>query len=517
MANFLTDTFRMAGDILEAIDESAEQRLGDTETAKLRPGETHTASAPRVQTSMPTPQQGGAGEDQRAVLSGASQEAVVRERDMLRREVASLERRLASAGADTEAEQQRSAALKKQVEEAYAEVSSLKARMSEMKEEMEEVDDDAFQGLRQEKAHLAQTLAQVQEAARHASTSHAAELAAARQEATSSAEALAASLDDLRALRASADEVEAGLRGEVAALTAALAAVQAETSRPATVEAGGLSDPEFSPAQLAAVTAELRAERRLSAAVREELAAARAAVQEKTQEATRHRIAAAAAESKVQSLTKQVSEAVKASSEASAAAQGRQAAEAEVPKLKARLREVSQSLLKKQETVDSLAAERTALAQRVIALEGRVESAEAAAVGGVPADQPGMLKHRSGGAAQRAPSTVAPSWSHMPTASAHGDAPRAMVPLARLPGIARHRRLAQAVDGVDRTVAGVGRFLASSPLARLLVLVYLALLHVWVFGVTAFHTHAMEDGLQRGAAGPGKLPRPPKPITHGGH
>jgi Golgin subfamily A member 5 len=54
-------------------------------------------------------------------------------------------------------------------------------------------------------------------------------------------------------------------------------------------------------------------------------------------------------------------------------------------------------------------------------------------------------------------------------------------------------QVARAVDSVDSCLQKGLQVLRSAPVARLLLLVYLALLHVWVCIVLAFHSQSIEE------------------------
>lgn len=55
-------------------------------------------------------------------------------------------------------------------------------------------------------------------------------------------------------------------------------------------------------------------------------------------------------------------------------------------------------------------------------------------------------------------------------------------------------RVAKAVDVVDALTLHVGRTLRAHPLARVGFVAYLILLHIWVFVILAMHIHSLDDG-----------------------
>lgn len=61
--------------------------------------------------------------------------------------------------------------------------------------------------------------------------------------------------------------------------------------------------------------------------------------------------------------------------------------------------------------------------------------------------------------------------------------------IARLGPIAKHKKLAQAVDSLDKFFLTTGSLLKREPWARLAFISYIMLLHVWVLYILEFHTH----------------------------
>jgi ElaB/YqjD/DUF883 family membrane-anchored ribosome-binding protein len=54
-------------------------------------------------------------------------------------------------------------------------------------------------------------------------------------------------------------------------------------------------------------------------------------------------------------------------------------------------------------------------------------------------------------------------------------------------------RVGRTLDAADELLAQSGKFLKYNPLARLLFVAYLLVLHLWTFAVLAFHAHGMES------------------------
>ena len=65
--------------------------------------------------------------------------------------------------------------------------------------------------------------------------------------------------------------------------------------------------------------------------------------------------------------------------------------------------------------------------------------------------------------------------------------------LGRLPAFANHRKLAAAADAVDAWGLWMGLYLRNNAYARLYFLVYVLLLHSWVFLVVSFRVHSFEQ------------------------
>lgn len=66
-------------------------------------------------------------------------------------------------------------------------------------------------------------------------------------------------------------------------------------------------------------------------------------------------------------------------------------------------------------------------------------------------------------------------------------------PLSRLPFCQSRPGLAAAADGLDRLLASALHGLRAYPLLRLAFLGYLLALHIWAFGLLAFHSQRLEE------------------------
>lgn len=83
-------------------------------------------------------------------------------------------------------------------------------------------------------------------------------------------------------------------------------------------------------------------------------------------------------------------------------------------------------------------------------------------------------------------------------------------PLSRLPFCHARPGLAAAADGLDRLFASALHGLRAYPWVRLAFLGYLLALHVWAFGLLAFHSQRLEEmHADVGGSDPGVLGLPP--------
>jgi len=495
--SFLTGAFKAAGDFLEAVDESAGERLNTQQQGGTSAG--HGATAQQASAALPQLPVG---------LQTLASDAVMRERDALRREVSSLQRRLTGAGADLHAEQERSAALKRQVEAAYKDMAQLKQTSAELEEDLAAVDDSAVQALRGELSALRDQVAAQQQNARQARGSAASDLAAARQETVATKEALQAALQDVQDLRFAADSREASLREEVTQLASQLVVAQAAAAAAAAPgqETGDTSQFADDTA-MAVLQAELQAERRVISALKADLQRTRKQAESSGAAATEHKLKASTASSKLEALQTQLAAAEAEVQRLAAGAGAAAAAASSNADLTERVRQLSRGVIEKQDALDVLQAERTALARRVSTLEARLHTAEEAAVqsgGGTRGEGETPWESTSGGGASQlkrrgtGQGVLSNGWRGLGGAAGGGPS------MARLPLINRHPRLVAAAGSLDSTLRSMGGLLAESPAARALLVGYLVVLHLWVLLSTAFHAHAVvHDGVLHPDNAPG--------------
>ena len=161
------------------------------------------------------------------------------------------------------------------------------------------------------------------------------------------------------------------------------------------------------------------------------------------------------------------------------------------------LQGLSKQLLKKQQMVLELQAERSALKSRVQDLQAQAERSQrllAEAAGDNEADPyeasiESGLYYRSEGLTNRGSSS-----SRSPP-----ELGRASAEMEKY-GMKAPKPVASAVNAIDSWTLITGRYLRSSPLVRVGITMYLLALHVWVFFVLAMHTHTLEDGAGGGLA-----------------
>ncbi len=173
--------------------------------------------------------------------------------------------------------------------------------------------------------------------------------------------------------------------------------------------------------------------------------------------------------------------------------------------LQKQVQNLSQQLLRKQQMVLDLQAERGALKSRLQDSEAKAAAAErqhlyppgsnvagdedgdysgAALEAGL--GQPHMARRRGGGDE---------AW----------DANNSVKSDLSKYGIKAPARVVGVVDALDSFTVGIARTLRYYPLARVGFAAYFVLLHIWVCFVLAMHTHSLEDGAGGFLVGPGDL------------
>lgn len=81
--------------------------------------------------------------------------------------------------------------------------------------------------------------------------------------------------------------------------------------------------------------------------------------------------------------------------------------------------------------------------------------------------------------------------------------------ISRLGPIAKHAKLAKAVDSLDRFFLTMGNLLRNEPWARLAFISYIMLLHLWVLYILEFHTNEAATRSVGSRLTPGEVILPP--------
>lgn len=151
----------------------------------------------------------------------------------------------------------------------------------------------------------------------------------------------------------------------------------------------------------------------------------------------------------------------------------------------ARLKATTDRLLKKQQLAEQLACERSMLQSKLKAAERRGFQLEAALQqnGGVLSDT------ECGNSSLRSPPPSSGGLRQLTGRKQGGSGTIS----ALAPGLAKHKRVAKAMDSMDRLCLTAGTFLRKTPSARLLFLLYLIVLHLWVCAIIGLHSQSIEE------------------------
>jgi hypothetical protein len=394
----------------------------------------------------------------------------------------------------------REATLEAQIKDAYAEVSAARAQIDSLKHAFAECDTtvvDATRGeleaAQQNLATLHSELADFKAAAARSTATLRAELARAEAAAESAvAEALA--------IRRAAARREEELAGEVAELSNALSAAQrALDDRARSVRseqvADGDREMEAHLRQQAAAAAEaaILSERRQCATLRADV------------EATQHQLAAT--RGIVESLQRDVAqaraerdEAKVAEAEATKAAAGiRKQLTAAGSQPTEQLMALTERLVRQEQELDSARASLNA-ARAALQREKEAHAVTRAALSTVEAELADDTPSVDGGRNVEEGVSLASVWSDKTTRrvgardrTARAGRPHrvALTPFTDIRSVGGNRRVAAAADTLDSFFMSTGRLLFGSPVARLVFLMYLALLHLWSLFILLFHTHSL--------------------------
>lgn len=172
----------------------------------------------------------------------------------------------------------------------------------------------------------------------------------------------------------------------------------------------------------------------------------------------------------------------------------------EVRGLQGQVQNLSQQLLRKQQMVLDLQAERSTLKSRMQDAQAKAAIAErymqSSANGnsggsGYDDEDVAAMEGGRGGIQRRGRSAGR-------NGKKDDDADNVSSAIERY-GVKTPARVAKAIDGIDALSLDFGRVLRSHPLVRVGFVAYLCLLHVWVFVVLAMHTHSLEDDIAQPA------------------
>jgi len=172
----------------------------------------------------------------------------------------------------------------------------------------------------------------------------------------------------------------------------------------------------------------------------------------------------------------------------------------EVRGLQGQVQNLSQQLLRKQQMVLDLQAERSALKSRMQDAQAKAAIAERYMQSSANGNRGGSGHDDEDVAAMEGGRGVIQRRGR--SAGRNGkkddDADNVSSAIERY-GVKTPARVAKAIDGIDALSLDFGRVLRSHPLVRVGFVAYLCLLHVWVFVVLAMHTHSLEDDIAQPA------------------
>jgi hypothetical protein len=152
-----------------------------------------------------------------------------------------------------------------------------------------------------------------------------------------------------------------------------------------------------------------------------------------------------------------------------------------------RMKQLSDSVLRRTEELSVSKTELTAMCGRLQRMQQRAEQAERSlqeyesgggeisisiAGGGFDSGNDGLTSRRRGDGGK-----------------GHGASGSMS---AELKPLTKQKELLNTVDALDKFALDTGRFLRYNPMARLIFLVYLIMLHLWALFILAFHSHQLE-------------------------
>jgi hypothetical protein len=152
------------------------------------------------------------------------------------------------------------------------------------------------------------------------------------------------------------------------------------------------------------------------------------------------------------------------------------------------IKSLSEEVLRQREKVSSSSSEISALKSRLKVALGRAAQAEAAAE--APRDNSDFLD------VERAPlsgngTTRRRGGGHKSSNATDGGSMRAALHLDTLG--AGSQRVGKSLDALDKFLVESGKCLRYNPMARIMFIVYLLMLHLWTFLLLFVHAHTFED------------------------
>jgi hypothetical protein len=148
-----------------------------------------------------------------------------------------------------------------------------------------------------------------------------------------------------------------------------------------------------------------------------------------------------------------------------------------------RLKQLSDTMLRRTEELSVSKTELTAMCGRLQRMQQRAERAEKS-----------VQEHDSGGGEisidmESGGNSGLVSRRRNDAGKGHGGSGSMS---AELKPLMKHKDVLNTVDALDKFALETGRFLRYNPMARLLFLMYLILLHLWALFILAFHSHQIE-------------------------
>ncbi|KAL4138858.1 hypothetical protein PRIC2_002361 [Phytophthora ramorum] len=166
-----------------------------------------------------------------------------------------------------------------------------------------------------------------------------------------------------------------------------------------------------------------------------------------------------------------------------------------------RIQRLTNRLIDKQETIDALRSRVTTMDVRLQDSQLRAQRAE---------EKLSRMEQNSGVDDMEMATPVGkPGMRSRPNRMAHM--------ISRVaPVVERSHRVVTALDVLDRWLLFLGRVFLQAPFARLGMLCYIVLIHLWVFMILSFHTSHLTEEMQLSTAAEGAVVEPGEDMIPGG-